>query len=945
MFTRTSLLLTVVLFCSIFLLPFTGVAQVTCDPVFPTADDLVTITYDASKGNGALAGVAPVYAHMGVITDKSTSPTDWKYVATTWGSTDSKAQMNLSSPNVWKKTYQIRSFYGIPANEKVLKLSFVFRNAAGNIVGRASDGGDIFYDVYPPGAALQTKFINPDKTSLLTQTGANIAVKAAASKAADLKLYDNGTQVGSASGVNLETTITAGGVGLHDVMFIATAGAEKDTSAFQYFVASPVLTENPPAGTQAGITYLSNNSVRLAFVAPKRQIVHVIGDFNDWKITSQYQMRKSVDGNIWWIDITGLPVNQYTKFQYLSDGTQRFADPLSTLVLDPGNDGFITAATFPNLPAYPTGKTTGMVSVIRPGEPAFNWTATNYQRPKNEELIIYETLIRDFINTRNYQTMLDTLDYLEKLGVTAIQFMPVNEFDGNLSWGYNPSFHKALDKYYGSPELFKRFIDECHKRNIAVIVDVVFNHVTGTSPLAQLFWDAAKNQPSADNPWLNPTARHEFNVFNDFNHESALTKDYVKNCLEYWIKEYRVDGFRFDLSKGFTQKNTIGNVGAWGQYDATRVALWKEYANFMWSVDPKCYVILEHFADNTEEKELAEAGMMLWGNLNGSFRDIAKGSNVNADLRWLSHVQRGWNKAHAIGYAESHDEERMGYDSRVSGTTSGGYLINTLPVYTRRIEALNNILLCVPGPKMLWQFQELAYDFSINTCEDGTVKGDCRLSNKPVRWDYFQEPNRRRLYNVTAALLQLRKKTDVFETTDFQANIGSSSTRTIRLNSANLNAVLMANVGTSQQNVTATFPTNGIWYDYYTGREFTVANTTLTQSLKAGEYLLLLDKKVPLPPGIVLSAPEVSGLLSDLAAWPNPVNDQVFLQFALEERSDIRIEITDASGRMVRQIVAGELPAGEQQVEIEAMAWPAGVYFVNVFDSKGGRLNKKVMKF
>ena len=94
---------------------------------------------------------------------------------------------------------------------------------------------------------------------------------------------------------------------------------------------------------------------------------------------------------------------------------------------------------------------------------------------------------------------MDTLNYLEELGINAIELMPVNEFEGNNSWGYNPSFHMALDKYYGTPEAFKALVDACHARGIAVILDVVYNHVFSQSPLAKLYWDPIAFKPTIDN--------------------------------------------------------------------------------------------------------------------------------------------------------------------------------------------------------------------------------------------------------------------------------------------------------------------------------------------------------------------------------------------------------------------------------------------------------------
>lgn len=926
------------------LLPLASPGQVSCLPVFPKVNDDVTITFDASQGNGALNGTAPVYAHMGVITNLSTSPSDWKHVSTTWGTADPLGAMTNAGPNLWAKSFNIKTFFNIQPGETVKQLAFVFRNTDGSIVGRATDGSDIFYTVYPDNFGLQTVIVSPNSQLLLTTSSSTIPVKAAASIPASMTLYDNGTSVASNTGTLLETTLTAAS-GVHKIELIAEAGNEKDTSSFTYIVPATQTPQDPPAGTVYGINYIDDQTVRLQLYAPSKQVVHVIGDFNNWTPSDNFQMKRNPLGNIWWIEISGLQPGQPYRFQYLVDGTLKIADPLSTLVLDPWNDAFIPPLTYPNLIPYPAGKTFGMVSVLQTAQPAFNWQATNYTRPKKTDLVVYELLLRDFIERHDYPTLLDTLDYLERLGVTAIELMPINEFEGNISWGYNPSFHKALDKYYGTAENLKRFVDACHERNIAVIADVVFNQVTGLSPLAQLYWDAANNRPAANNPWLNPVPKHDFNVFLDFNHESALTKIYVKNCLEYWLKEFKMDGFRFDLSKGFTQKNTLGNTGAWGQYDASRVAILKNYADFVWSIDPGAYVILEHFADNDEEKVLAEYGMMLWGNMHGAYTDLAKGLNNNADLRWISYQQRGWSVPHAIGYMESHDEERIAYECLKSGnSTVPSYNIKSPIIAMRRLEMLANLFYTMPGPKMLWEFGELGYDFSIQLCPNGTLNGGCRVDPKPIRWDFLDDPYRRRLHDVTAALLQLRKQLDVFETTDFQANIGSGQVRTIYLNGTMENVAVVANAGVTSTTAAVNFQHTGIWYEYYTGSTLDVSGGSTDLSLAPGEYRLYIDRFVPLPNGLnTTPVAEVSGLLNNLSIYPNPAAGQFVLDFTLNAGARVQVEVFDVAGRQVAAPWSDMLPAGVQQVTVDAAGWAPGLYWVRIMDGNGGMLNKKVV--
>jgi len=673
-----------------------------------------------------------------------------------------------------------------------------------------------------------------------------------------------------------------------------------------------------------------------------------MGDFNNWLPDGNYQMKRGTDNATWWIELTGLTPGQQYRFQYLVDGSMRIADPLSTLVLDAGNDQYIPASTYPNLLPYPTGKTSGAVSVLQTAQTPFNWQALDYERPKKTDLVIYELLMRDFIDAHDYQNLTDTLDYLERLGITAIELMPVNEFDGNNSWGYNPAFHKALDKYYGTAEAFKTLVDECHKRNIAVILDVVFNQASGSSPLAQLYWDAANSRPAVNNPWLNPVATHPFSVFNDFNHESNATRNYVKNCLKYWLTEFKVDGFRFDLSKGFTQKNTGTNVGAWGLYDGGRIATLKGYADYMWSVDPTSYVILEHFADNLEEKELSNYGMMLWGNMHGSYKETALGFNLTAsqtDLSWVSWQQRAWTKPHLIGYFESHDEERIAFDCANYGNSNGNYNIKWLPYYTLRIELINNLFYPVPGPKMLWEFGELAYDFSINYCEDGTINNNCRLSPKPIRWDYRNEPYRRRLRDVTAALLHLRKNYDVFETTDYQIDLDPGTGRTIRLNSVDMNVHVVANVGLTSTTVTPDFQHTGTWYEYYTGQTLDVTSVNAPLTMAPGEYRLYTDQFVALPAGVnPTPVREIAGILNSLELYPNPVSDVFAVDFSLDESALVEIEVSDIAGKVVYRTAPESLPSGPQHVEIDTEGWLPGVYVTTVRAGEGAFLKQKLVK-
>src|SRR5690606_22329313 len=351
------------------------------------------------------------------------------------------------------------------------------------------------------------------------------------------------------------------------------------------------------------------------------------------------------------------------------------------------------------------------VAVFATGAEPYQWQAADYVKPEKGELVIYELLIRDFFGAgeRSYQNLIDTLSYFKRLGVNAIELMPVTEFNGNEGWGYNPTFMFAPDKYYGTRDKLKEFIDRCHQEGIAVILDIVMNHQDLPNPYVMMDFDFSSMKPEADNKWFNTDATHPFNVFFDMNHESSYTQAYLDTVTYYWLKEFKVDGCRFDLSKGFTQTPNPSNVSAWSAYDASRVALLKRMADAIWEHTPDAWIILEHFAANEEEKELAEyradegKGMMVWVNLMHAFNQNTMGYQEESDISWIDYQERGWSAPHVVGYMESHDEERIMYKNLTYGNVSGTYSVKDPVVALRRTEGAALLFYLTPGPRMLWQ--------------------------------------------------------------------------------------------------------------------------------------------------------------------------------------------------------------------------------------------------
>ncbi|MFH0760077.1 MAG: alpha-amylase family glycosyl hydrolase [Bacteroidota bacterium] len=916
------------------LFPVVSGQVIRTEPVFPTQNDSVRIIFDASQGNAGLAGyTADIWAHTGVITDKSISGTDWKYVVATWSTNLDKAKMTSLGNNLWelKVGPSIRSYYGVPGNEIILKMAFVFRNSSGSRQGKMQDGSDIFTNVYEAG--LNLTITSPDKEFLAVESGSVISIMADAISTDSIALFQDSARLFSQTGTSLTYNLTAAPNGFHQVEVWGYGQGQVVTDSFSYLIKGGGQTAELPAGVKDGINYQGTNQVTLVLYAPGKEFVFTLGDFNNWETDPDYQMKKTPDGKRFWITLDGLePMKEYI-FQYLVDGEIRIGDPYAEKISDPWNDQYITRETYPDMLSYPTGKTTQTAAVFQTGKTPYIWKNSAFTPPPKDKLIIYELLLRDFLSNHTFLQLIDTLDYLADLGITAIELMPVNEFEGNESWGYNPSFYFAIDKYYGPGYNFKAFVDSAHQKGLAVIMDMVLNHSYGQSPMVRMYWDAVNSRPSADNPWYNavsPNSTYSWGY--DFNHESEATKRFVDSVNTYWLSEFKVDGFRFDFTKGFT--NATGEGSA---YDASRIAILKRMADKIWQVNSGAYIILEHFTANTEEMELADDGMMLWGDSNYNYRYAASGwpSGSSWNFSGISALNRGWSDPGLVGYMESHDEERLMYDCVRSGNTQNqSYNLKDTLIALKRMELAANFFIPVPGPKMIWMFGELGYDYTINF--------NGRVGNKPIRWDYYENSQRKRLYQVYSALNALKSQFDTFATTDYQTAFQDTVKR-LHLNYPEMNVTVLGNFGIRSSAADPHFQHNGWWYEYWSGDSVEVEDPDTILSLNPGEYRFYTDVRLEKPDIISGMDPETFDADQDhVLVFPNPASDQICLLPGEAWGNEIIISITDIYGRLVAEDLSSGLWSG-QEITLDISQLTSGIYFIRI-DSGNQRTVRKFVK-
>ncbi len=898
---------------------FISLSQTTTVPELPVATQKVTITFNSAEEDRLGFYTGDLYAHTGV---RIEGKEEWQYVIGNWGDNAVQPKLTHLGNGIYEFVISpdINSFYAVPENEIVTEILFVFRSADG---GKQTN--NLSEKVYPE--SFIVNITQPSNNSTLNQNEA-VLITAASTQEANLRLFINETLIKETTGSVISENYTFTETGSYNIYAEASKNEETIRDTVTISVIGEPITEPKPAAYRKGINYLSDNKAALVLWAPFKKNVFVIGDFNNWQMTNEHQMKK--DGDYFWLEIDGLEKGKEYIFQYLIDGNLHIADPYTEKTSDPWNDHYIDETTYPGLISYPSGKTTEIASVLQTGQVPYNWEVSNFQTPESNKMIIYELLIRDFTEEHTFKAVLEKLDYLENLGVNVLELMPVNEFEGNISWGYNTSFYFAPDKYYGPKNELKKLIDECHKRGIAVVIDMVLNHSYGQSPFARMYMDNNWNI-TAENPWYNVVSPNPVYSWGyDFDHESEATKELVDSVNSYWLKEYNVDGFRFDFTKGFT--NTPGDGWA---HDQARIDILNRMATEIRKRKPDALIILEHFTENSEETILANNGIFLWGNLNHPTRNAASGKiNEDTDTGWPYNWQRNWNNYQMVTFAESHDEERVTFTSLNEGKSQGNYNIKELKTALERNQLYSTFLIPLPGPKMIWQFGELGYDYSINYCEDGSINNGCRTNPKPIRWDYLQDENRLALYHTIAKLNHLKQSYEEFyNPSNFEYGL-QDETKWYSLSNENKHVFAVGNFNIVNNITSYEFPALGKYYEYFSGDSLEVDVSPKNISLKPGEFRLYSTRKLS-EPDIPTGNREIIKEENKVLVYPNPANSHIYVETA-NPISDI--QIYSITGKLVYQNSTLE----DHLITINVDDFNKGLFLLKIIQGKE-QIIKKVL--
>ncbi|CAM3591611.1 alpha-amylase family glycosyl hydrolase [Flavobacterium gelidilacus] len=942
---------------------FLSNAQVTITPSSFNVTDPITITVNLAQSscNSIPTSSTKVYMHAGIGDD--TNAFGFTVVGN-WGQDDGIGLMTNQGGGIWSITITPSTYFNLNTTQQInaTKLGLVLRNAAGNQeMKKAPSCSDFIFNV----GTFQVNLTSPtnNSTSIIT-SGGNLNITATnTSGNASYNLIANGISINTNSSTSSysfnHTNITEN----TNYELVVTQNSTVINRNFNVIVNPNITTQALPSGLEDGINYNSSDATKATLVldAPNKDFVYVAGSFNNWQPNASYAMKKDPNSTKFWLELTGLTSGQTETYQYwVVDQTPianspllvKTADPYSTLVLSPYDDPYISAASYPNMPTYPAGQERE-VTVLKTGQTLYNWQVTNFTKPNKDNLVVYEVLIRDFDANRNFQDLINKIDYFKNLKVNAIELLPVMEFEGNESWGYNTSFHMALDKFYGNGDKLKEFVDLCHQNNIAVILDVALNHAFGRNPMVRMWMNDPDGDgwgsPSLESPYFNQVATHSYSVGNDFNHQQARTKNYVKRVVKQWIQEYKIDGFRWDLTKGFTQ-NATGSDSQTNAYQQDRVDVLKDYADYSWSLDPTHIVIFEHLGQDNEEQQWANyrlnegKGILMWGELFEPYKQLELGYTSNASITRMGHVSRGFTGKRLIGYPESHDKDRLVYEAITFGNSSGTSPINgNLTNSIMRMSAIGATSLLIPGPKMIWHFGELGMNNSIYTCSNGSVNtetdstpGNCKLDTKPQpQWtnNWLTDATRSVVYNNWSKFIDFKKNLPVFNGDYTISPDGNNFKQRIyvfdnTIASTELkNVVILANFSVDALDVTPNFPYTGTWYNLMDNSPLTVTSTSAVINIPSGGFRIYGNQ-----PAILKN--ENFNFDTSFILYPNPVNESFALSIDTK-----RIEIYNVTGQLVKSFTN---KFSDESVSVSDLQ--KGIYLVKVIDINNNQATKKFIK-
>ncbi len=394
---------------------------------------------------------------------------------------------------------------------------------------------------------------------------------------------------------------------------------------------------------------------------------------------------------------------------------------------------------------------------------AFNWTDSTYKTPELQDLVVYELQIAEFNDT--FDGVIDRLDYLDALGVNCLELMPVTSAKVDFDWGYGPLYHLSPSSRFGGPNALKRLVNAAHARGIAIILDLVYEHVDTAFAYYGVYNDLAQipGVPHPASPMIKGWNVYGFGPAADFT--QTFAKDFFVAANEMWLDEYHVDGFRYDeitdlyvgdraagykdlAERVYTHSLGIARfqrgVNSYSRIiqcaealDKSRQVMNETYTNSAWTND-LLYKVENMISWNYVDDAFAHI-------LDPSFSGYPSSQTVVDSSN--NQLQR---PVAPFQYLESHDHSQLiVFAGRVNDP-------GPLPEGNRdlyyKLQPYAIALYTCQGIPMLWQGQELADNY--NLPDNGLARVHLR---RDTHWEFFYDEDGSPLIRVYRRLGQLRR--------------------------------------------------------------------------------------------------------------------------------------------------------------------------------------------
>ena len=694
-----------------------------------------------------------------------------------------------------------------------------------------------------------------------------------------------------------------------------------------------VFEENKPDFLEFG-PQQSNDAMYLSIRIPGHQFVQVkINNVNDEEDISIFTLKKDpMLSDVWWTELE-LPNGVY-DYEYVLPNGATFPDPLSRMVRNNKT----------RIEIGPGGVTTA---------DDYNWISANYLKPTLDTLVIYELHVDDFSAAGNgvgtFQHVLEKLDHLKSLGINAIELMPISEFPGNHSWGYDPHIISAINDSYGTPEQFKYFVDQCHNMGIAVILDIIWNHIRSSSPLWQMQPDYDLNPYIKHHEEMNPNEAPESWGMLDIDHFNMNTIEYINKVHRIWIDEYKIDGFRFDAAAHLGWSVSQPDLGIYG------------WSNALYDHDSTVYQIAEHLPSNISliENTNFSAG---W---HDSFHDrlkIDSHNQYNSTMDIMRQIiglyeYTNWgtpysNFTQAVKYMISHDEQSL-IQEMVEFDNF------TMQQALERDKFYSTILFTSNGIPMLWQGQEFGFKSGWTDQNQNGNWDEEKLSYRPIDWNDLETENGQSHFEHYKKLIYLRKNNPAFSKGEFYDLYRYTNQGVVvygykdnRENSLNDQVVVIANFSSTDQSILdVPFLSSGYWYNMFDSNDIlhTADGNYGNYYINAKHAVVYTNNQYQLSTHSFSEEIEsiVDSSINKIVPFPNPFNSSISIQIDTESRDMIRFSIYNVLGEMIFQKIENNIIRGINKFnwngrDSDGLEVPTGMYFI-LIKQNDITFNKKII--